>query len=63
MAHIYVDDALQDFYRQIINSIIKVCDLGGTQAYNDIKTDLLSLREALDGENMPTDYFPDGGEG
>ena len=60
MAHMYVNDALHDFYRQIINSIIEVCNANGDAGtLAGIVSNLESLRSALNDENMPQDFFPD----
>lgn len=60
MSHEYVNDALHDFYRQIINSIIEVCNANGDAGtLAGIVSNLESLRGALDDENMPQDFFPD----
>jgi hypothetical protein len=60
MTHGYVNDALHDFYRQIINSIIEVCNANGDAGtLAGIVSNLESLRSALDDENMPQDIFPD----
>jgi len=59
MSHTFVHDALSDFYRQIINSIIEVCNANGDAGtLAGIVSNLESLRSALDDESMPQDIFP-----
>jgi len=60
MSHTFVDDALSDFYRQIINSIIEVCNANGDAGtLAGIVSNLESLRGSLHNESMPQDFFPD----
>jgi hypothetical protein len=61
MQHTFESGQIRDFYRQIINSIIAVCNArGDTSTLAQIATNLETLRDALGSENLPADLFPGG---
>ena len=61
MEHLFESGQIREFYRQIINSIIAVCNArGDTSTLGQIATDLETLRNGLDSANLPANLFPGG---